>query len=51
MSDRGRQISDGFIYMWNINYKTTNKTKQKQTHRHRKQAGGCQGGEDRGWVK
>ena len=39
-SDRERQESYDIIYMWNLKYDKMNLfTKQKQTHRHRKQKG------------
>ena len=31
-------------YMWNLKYDTDESMKQEQTHRHREQTGGCQGG-------
>ena len=35
---------DMMSYMWNLNNKTNEQTKQKQTHRYREQTGGCQKG-------
>ena len=36
--------------MWNLKYDTNLSTKQKQTHRHGEQTGGCQGrGAWEGW--
>lgn len=32
-------------------WESKNKTKEKPTHRHREQTGGCQGGEEWGEVK
>ena len=44
--DRGTQISNDIHYMWDIKkiQKRNLKTKQKQTHRHRKQTYGYQKG-------
>ena len=41
--ERERQIPY-IIYMWNLKYDANLPMKQKQTHRHRKQTCGCQGG-------
>ena len=36
--------------MWNLKYAQMNQsTKQKQTHRHREQTCGCEGGAGREW--
>ena len=44
-SERERQIPYHITYMWNLNMAQMNlSTKQKQTHRHRQQTCGCQGG-------
>ena len=43
-SDRERQVTDDDTYMWDLKYDTNGLTKQKQTHRHRKQTYGCQRG-------
>ena len=38
------------IYMWYLKHGTNDLSKkQQQTHRHRKQTCGCQGGEGREW--
>ena len=44
-SDRKRQVSYAITYMWNIKKKRQMNlfTKQKQTHRHRKQTYGYKG--------
>ena len=48
-SDRERQILDDITYMWNLKHnKLVNKTKGKQTHRHREQTSGYQWGEGGG---
>ena len=40
-----RQISYGITYTWNLKHDTVKLSmKQKQTHRHREQTAGCQGG-------
>ena len=44
MSDKERQIPYDIICMWNLKYDTNELTKQKQTHRHRKQMYGNQRG-------
>ena len=45
VSDRERQIPRDIIYTWNINMTQMHlSTKQKETHRHRDQACGCQWG-------
>ena len=41
---RERQIPYDFTYMWNLKNKINTQTKQKQTHRQRKQVNGCQRG-------
>ena len=42
-SERERQIPYDTTYMWNLNVAQMNlSTRQKQTHRHREQTGGCQ---------
>ena len=43
---RQRQVSYDIVYMWNLKKKIQMNlfTKQKQTHRHRKQTYGCQRG-------
>ena len=47
-SDRERQIPYNITYIWNLEYDTMNLSmKQKQTHKHREQTCGCQGG---GWM-
>ena len=39
----------GITYMWNLTYDTNELfTKEKQTHRHRKQTSGCQKGKEVG---
>ena len=43
-SDREKQIPFDITYMWNVKYDTNELTKQKQTHRHRKQIYGYQKG-------
>ena len=43
-SERERQIPCDITYMWNVKYDTNELTKQKQTHRHRKQIYGYQKG-------
>ena len=41
-----------FTYMWNLESKINEQTKQKQTHRHREQTSGCQRGRGlEGWVR
>ena len=43
------QIPYDITYMWNLKYDTNELSmKQKQTHRHRKQTCGCQGGKGGG---
>ena len=43
-SDREGEISHYILYMWNLNRNDTNElTKQKKSHRFRKQANGCWG--------
>ena len=49
--DRERQLPYDFTSMWNLKLKKTNKTKQKQTHRYRKQTGNCQSRGVWEWVK
>ena len=44
-SDRERQIVYDITYMWNLKNNLVNITKKKQTHRHREQTSGYQGGE------
>ena len=47
------QIPYDITYMWNLKYDTNELfTKQKQTHRHREQTCGCQGGlrVGEGWI-
>ena len=49
-SEREGQIPHAITYMWNLKYDKMNLfTKQKQTHRHREQTCGCQGGWACGW--
>ena len=49
-SERERQIPYDITYMQNLKYDTNElSTKQKQTHRHREQICGCQGG--RAWGR
>ena len=51
-SERGKQIAHDITYMWNLKYDRNDLSmKYKQTHRHRKQICGCQGGKDleEGW--
>ena len=54
-SDRERQIPCDITYMWNLKYDTneliyeTKTDSQKQTHGHREQTCGCQGGG--GWER
>ena len=44
-SDRERQIPYDITYMWNLKYDTNELIcKQKETHRHREQPCGYQGG-------
>ena len=40
-SVRERQTPHDFIYMWNLKYKISEQTKQKQTHRYKEQTDGC----------
>ena len=46
-SERERQIPYDIICMWKLKYDMNVFTKQKQTHRHREQTCGCQGG----WIR
>ena len=39
---------DDITHMWNLKYDTNISTEQKQTHRHREQSCGCQGGRGEG---
>ena len=49
-SERERQISYDITYMWNLKYDINELfTKQKQTHRHRKQTHGYQRGKVGKW--
>ena len=51
MSEGERQIPSNYItYKWNLKCDTINlSTEQKQTHRHREEICGCQGGG--GWGR
>jgi len=42
-----RQIPNDVTYKWNLRYDTNLHMKEKQTHRHRKQSHGYQGGQGR----
>ena len=42
MSDRERQMPYDFTYMWNLENKINEQTKQQQTHKYRQQTDGCQ---------
>ena len=49
-SERERQIPYDITYMQNLNYSTNDLSiEQKQTHRHREQTCGSQGGVEKEW--
>ena len=52
-SNRERQISCDFTYMWNLKNKINEQSKWKQTHRYGEQTGDCQlkGGLLGDWMK
>ena len=48
VSQKEKDKYHDIAYVWNLKYDTNEITKQKQTHRHRAQTGGCRAGRE-GW--